>query len=224
MTDIRTELAALADPAYKTFQEKLTPTVDPARILGVRTPALRAYAKSFQTDARKEAFLASLPHGTYEENNLHAFVIEGIREFDACLAALDRFLPYVDNWATCDCMSPKALGKDKARLREAVDRWLASGETYTVRYGIGALMRWFLDDDFTPDVAEAVIAVESGEYYVNMMRAWFFATALAKRYEETLPCFTERRLDAFTHKKAIQKAIESYRITPEQKAFLRTLR
>ena len=224
MTDIQKELAAMADPAYKAFQAKLMPNIPPETILGVRTPALRAFAKQFQKDERKDSFLAALPHAFYEENNLHAFLLEGVRDFGDCLAAVDRFLPYVDNWATCDCMSPKALGKDKPRLREAVNRWIASGETYTVRYGIGTLMRWFLDDGFSPDVLKAAAEVESEEYYVNMMRAWFFATALAKRYEETLPYFTERRLDAFTHKKAIQKAVESYRITPEQKAFLRTLR
>ena len=214
----------MADPAYKAFQAKLMPNIPPETILGVRTPALRAFAKQFQKDERKDSFLAALPHAFYEENNLHAFLLEGVRDFGDSLAAVDRFLPYVDNWATCDCMSPKALGKDKPRLREAVNRWIASGETYTVRYGIGTLMRWFLDDGFSPDVLKAAAETESEEYYVNMMRAWFFATALAKRYEETLPYFTERRLDAFTHKKAIQKAVESYRITPEQKAFLRTLR
>ena len=224
MTDIQKELAALADPAYKAFHTKLMPNIPPGTVLGVRTPVLRAYAKRFQKDERKDAFLAVLPHEYYEENNLHAFLLEGIREFDACLAAVDRFLPCVDNWATCDCMAPKALGKDKPRLRQAIDGWIASGETYTVRYGIGALTRWFLDDGFAPDVLEAVAAVQSEEYYVNMMRAWFFATALAKRPEETLPYLTSRRLDGFTHKKAIQKAIESFRITPEQKTYLRTLR
>lgn len=218
------ELAALAEPAYQAFQAKLFPTLASETILGVRTPVLRAYAKQLQMDERKTAFLAALPHTYYEENNLHAFLIEGLREFDACLSAVDSFLPFVDNWATCDSMSPKALAKDKPRLREAIERWLSADATYTVRFGIGMLMRHFLDDGFSQDILESVVGVESGEYYINMMRAWFFATALAKRYAETLPLLEERRLDAFTHRKTIQKAVESYRITPAQKTYLRTLR
>ena len=224
MTDVKTELEALADPAYRAFQIRLMPTVPPETVLGVRTPALRAYAKRFRNDPRREAFLNELPHGTYEENNLHAFLVEQIRAFGACVEALDRFLPYVDNWATCDSMNPKALSRDLPALRAAARRWMDADEPYTVRYGIGMLMRYFLDEAFEPAVLSEVAAVQSDAYYVNMMRAWFFATALAKRYEETLPWFTERRLDAFTHGKAIQKAVESFRVTPEHKAALRTLR
>lgn len=216
-------LISMADPAYKTFQSKLLPTVDPDRVIGIRTPVLRAYAKSLEPEAA-QVFMEKLPHFYYEENNLHGFLIEGIKDFDGCVAALDRFLPYVDNWATCDGMKPKCLAKNKAALKEQILTWLDSGYTYTVRYAILMLMTHFLDRDFTADILELVASVKSEEYYVNMMVAWYFATALAKQWDYAVTYITQKRLPPWTHNKAIQKAVESYRITPEQKAYLRSFR
>ena len=217
-------LFAMQDADYRAFQSKLMPNVPYEAIIGVRTPALRAFSKEFFKSGEREAFMAALPHRYYEENNLHAFLIEKIGDFREAVAALDAFLPHVDNWATCDMMNPKALKKDKAELLSVVDRWLASGETYTVRFGIKTLMQYYLAEDFSPALAERVLMVESAEYYVNMMRAWYFATALAFQYDAVLPILREKRLDAFTHGKTIQKACESFRITDEQKSELKTYR
>jgi len=224
---IQEKLLALQDTEYKNFHAKLMPTIEPERIIGIRTPNLRKLAKelwkTFDTP-QKEAFMADLPHFYYEENNLHGLFIEQIKDFDTCIAALDKFLPYVDNWATCDMMAPKVLGKQKDKLLAAIRRWIVSEPVYEVRFAIGMLMRHFLDEDFKPEYADMVAAVSSPEYYINMMRAWYFATALAKQYEQILLYLTDRRLDPWTHNKTIQKAIESYRITPEQKDFLKNLR
>ena len=165
-----------------------------------------------------------LLHDYYEENNLHAFLIEGIRDYEECIRALDAFLPYVDNWATCDMMAPKIFKKHLAKLEPKIEEWMASEHVYTVRYGIGMLMRYYLDEEFETEYLEKVAAVESEEYYVKMMAAWYFATALAKQYEKTLPFLTEGRLEKWTHNKAVQKAVESNRITAEQKKYLRTLK
>ncbi|MGN0635441.1 MAG: DNA alkylation repair protein [Acutalibacteraceae bacterium] len=224
MTAVQKELFSMQDEAYRLFQAKLMPTVDMETIIGVRTPALRKFAKTFAKSDEAAHFLQTLPHRYYEENNLHAFLVEQIRDFDACIAALDAFLPYVDNWATCDSMAPKVLGKHKEKLPVHIRRWLSCKETYTVRFAVGLLMRYFLDDSFSPEYLQWVASLDSDAYYIRMMAAWYFATALAKQYEAALPVLQNGVLETWTHNKAIQKALESYRITPEQKAYLRTLR
>ena len=222
--EIRAELYTLRDEKYRDFQRKLIPTVRPETVIGVRTPALRAYAKELLKRPDIGEFLSALPHESFDENQLHAFLLSEIKDFDRCAAGVERFLPFVDNWATCDQLSPKVFGKHHAELLPLVKAWIASGETYTVRFGIGMLMAHFLDADFDPRYPEWVAALRSEEYYVNMMRAWYFATALAKQYVAVLPYLEQRRLDLWTHNKTIQKAVESYRIADEQKAYLRTLR
>ena len=222
--EIRAELYTLRDEKYRDFQRKLIPTVRPETVIGVRTPALRAYAKELLKRPDIGEFLSALPHESFDENQLHAFILSEIKDFDRCAAGVERFLPFVANWATCDQLSPKVFGKHHAELLPLVKAWIASGETYTVRFGIGMLMAHFLDADFDPVYPEWVTAVQSEEYYVNMMRAWYFATALAKQYGAVLPYLEQRRLDVWTHNKTIQKAVESYRIADEQKAYLRTLR
>ncbi len=221
---IREELHSLQDPEYRDLQVKIIPSVKPESIIGVRTPELRKMAKELAGEEGTAAFLADLPHRYFEENQLHAFILSGMKDFAACLGELERFLPYVDNWATCDQMSPRVFRKHRTELTEYIDRWITSGKTYTVRFGIGMLMEHYLDTDFDPAYPEKAAAVRSGEYYVNMMTAWYFATALAKQYDAVLPYIEQRRLDPWTHNKAIQKAIESYRITPEQKEYLRSLK
>lgn len=218
---IRARLFAIQDLKYRDFTAKLTPTVPPERIIGVRTPELRKYAAELSKTEDAAAFMATLPHSYYEENNLHAFLIERIADYDACVAALDAFLPYVDNWATCDSMSPKCLKKQLPRLTGEIRRWMASDRVYTVRFGMGMLMRHFLDDAFDPAYLDWVAALRSEEYYINMMIAWFFATALAKQWDATLPFIVNCRLEPWVHNKAIQKAIESYRIPEDRKIWLR---
>ena len=218
------QLFALQDLEYRAFHSRLMPTVDPETIIGVRTPELRKLARGFAREPEAAAFLQTLPHRYYEENNLHGFLIETIKDFDQCISALDAFLPYVDNWATCDLMSPKVLKQDLPRLLTHIRRWMASGHVYTIRFGMEMLMRYYLDEAFRPEYLDWVAAVHSEEYYVNMMIAWFFAEALAKQYDAALPYLLKHRLDVWTHNKAIQKARESYRITPEQKAYLKTLK
>ena len=218
---IRARLFAMQDLKYRDFTAKLTPTVPPERIIGVRTPELRKYAVELSKTEDAAAFMAALPHLYQEENNLHAFLIERIADYDACVAALDAFLPYVDNWATCDSMSPKCLKKQLPRLTGEIRRWMASDWVYTVRFGMGMLMRHFLDDAFDPACLDWVAALRSEEYYINMMIAWFFATALAKQWDATLPYIERRRLEPWVHNKAIQKAIESFRIPEDRKNLLR---
>lgn len=221
---IRAQLFALQDEGYRAFHSKLMPTVPPETVIGVRVPALRRLAKQLAGTPQAEAFLQELPHTYYEENNLHAFLLESIRDYDTALAATEKFLPYIDNWATCDSFCPKVFAKHKEELLPVLRRWMVSDHPYTVRYGMEMLMRYYLDEDFRPEQLAWVAAVHSGEYYINMMRAWYFATALAKQPEAVLPWLTERRLDVWTHNKTIQKAVESYRIPAETKEFLRTLR
>ncbi|MDO5324754.1 MAG: DNA alkylation repair protein [Clostridia bacterium] len=218
---IRARLFEMQDLKYRDFTAKLTPTVPPERVIGVRTPALRKYAVELSRTADAAAFMALLPHLYQEENNLHAFLIERIADYDACVAALDAFLPYVDNWATCDSMSPKCLKKQLPRLIGEIRRWMASDQVYTVRFGMGMLMRHYLDEAFYPAYLDWVAALRSEEYYINMMISWFFATALAKQWDATLPYFESRRLDPWVHNKAIQKAVESYRIPEDRKILLR---
>lgn len=221
---ISEELFALQDTEYQVFQSKLMPTIPPETVIGVRTPLLRKRAKELAGTPQAESFLHDLPHRYYEENNLHAFLIEKIRDYDTALAETERFLPYINNWATCDCFCPKVFAKHKEELLISLRRWLGSDQTYTVRYAMGMLMRYYLDEDFQPEYLAWVAGVHSEEYYLNMMRAWYFATALAKQPDAALPWLTDRRLDVWTHNKTIQKAAESYRISPEMKQQLRELR
>ena len=218
--DIREALLSMADEDYKSFHSALMPTVPEENIIGIRVPVLRKYAKGL-TKEESEKFLSSLPHKYYEENNLHAFLLERIGDFDETVKALDKFLPYVDNWATCDSMSPKVLSKHKEKLLPIIDRYISSGHTYTVRYGIGLLMRHFLGDGFKFEYAERVASVKSDEYYVKMMQAWYFATALWANYDEVLPFLKEKKLSLWVHNKTIRKAIESYRIDDDKKEYLR---
>ena len=222
--EIERALFALKDEKYRDFQAKLLPTVDPERIIGVRTPALRDYAGEIAKRPEVGDFLAALPHPYFDENQLHAFVISLERDYGRCVAEVNAFLPFVDNWATCDQLSPKVFKKHKPALLGEVRRWMAAEEPYTVRFGIGMLMEHFLDADFDPAYPAWVAALRSGEYYVNMMIAWYFATALAKQYEAVLPYIEGQKLDAWAHNKAIQKAIESYRVPQERKDYLRTLK
>lgn len=222
--EIREMLCAEKDIAYRDFQAKLIPTIDKETVIGVRTPVLRKMAKQLAKRKDIGAFLEALPHTYFEENQLHAFIIAERKDFVQCMEELCAFLPYVDNWATCDQMSPKVFKKYRRELLPHIREWIASDETYSVRFGVGMLMAHFLDEDFDMAYPEMVSKIRSEEYYVNMMIAWYFATALAKQYEAVLPYIEEKRLETWTHNKAIQKAVESYRITPEQKGYLRGLK
>ena len=222
--EIRQSLFDLQDIKYRDFQAKLIPGTDTETMIGVRTPELRKLAKQMLKREEIGEFLQDLPHRYFDENQLHAFIISGIREYGKCMEELERFLPYVDNWATCDQMSPVVFKKHKQELLSGIREWIRSEHTYTVRFGIGMLMQHFLDDDFDPAYPELVAGVRSEEYYVNMMIAWYFATALAKQYDAVLPYIERRRLDPWVHNKTIQKAVESYRISDEQKEYLRSLK
>ena len=222
--EIREHLFALQDIKYRDFQAKLIPTVTADSVIGVRTPELRKYAAELLKQGAYDEFLKDLPHRYFDENQLQAFVISGMKDYDRCMEELCRFLPYVDNWATCDQMSPKIFKKHRTELLKKIQEWIAGEETYTIRFGIGMLMEHFLEDDFDPQYPELVAQLRSEEYYVNMMIAWYFATALAKQYDAVLPFIEEKRLDPWTHNKAIQKAAESYRITPQQKEYLKGLK
>lgn len=224
MDAIQEKLFALQDLNYRQFQAKLTPTVDPEQIIGVRMPALRKLAKELKGTAEAEAFLAALPHRYYDENNLHGLLLCARSGYEETVAGLEIFLPHVDNWATCDLLSPRAFRTHPPQLPEQIRRWLDSGDTYTVRFGLEMLMSFYLDECFRPEYLDWAAEVKSEEYYVRMMVAWYFATALAKQYDAALPYLTSRRLEQWTHNKTIQKAVESYRITPEQKDALRALR
>ena len=221
---ILARLRALADPPYAAFQRKLLPTVSGETVIGVRTPALRALARSISGTLEAEAFLLALPHAFFDENQLHAFLIAQERDFARCVARVDAFLPYVDNWATCDQLSPVVFRRRRGELLPWVEKWLSDGWPYTVRFAVGMLMRHYLDDAFDPRYPGLVAAIRSDEYYVNMMIAWYFATALAKRYEDALPYLAVGRLAPWTRDKAIQKALESNRVAPAHKEALQALR
>lgn len=221
---IQRELFRLQDVKYRDFQSKLIPTVAADTVIGVRTPALRKYANQLTKQGDIQTFLQELPHRYFDENQLHAFIISEMKDYDACMEELVRFLPFVDNWATCDQMSPKVFKKHRRELLEQIEAWIRTSEIYTVRFGIGMLMQHFLDVDFELKYPEMVAEIRTDEYYINMMIAWYFATALAKQYEHVIPFIEERRLDAWTHNKAIQKSVESYRISPEQKRYLKSLK
>ena len=222
--NIRETLLSLQDGKFAAFQARLIPNVAPERILGVRTPELRKLAKQLRGSSDAEAFLNTLPHEFFEENNLHAFLLCGIKDFERCVQAVEDFLPYVDNWATCDQLSPKAFARNRQALLPRIRSWLNSDRTYTRRFGIGMLMSHFLDEDFREEYLSWVSDIHSEEYYVNMMIAWYFATALAKQYRAALPYIEERRLGPWVHNKTIQKALESYRVSEEHKACLKTLK
>lgn len=239
--DIRAHLEALADPSYQAFQSKLLPTVDSARVLGVRMPALRRYAKQLLRDApdAATAFLEALPHEAYDEDMLHGVLLNELRDYDAVVAALDAFLPHVDNWAVCDVLAPRAFASHPAGLVAQARSWMASAHPFTRRFGVGVLMRGYLGECFEPAYLQLVADVApcagvgrpaqapapaSGDYYVRMMVAWFFAEALARQWDEAAPYLERHRLDPWTHAKALQKAIESRKLSPEQKDYVRSLR
>ncbi len=221
---LQKELFELQDLKYKEFHQKLMPTVNPDKVIGIRTPVLRKFAKEFSKGEEAEGFLKNLPHKYYEEDNLHAFLLEQIKDYDKLIKELNKFLPFVDNWATCDMMRPKMLKKHKTVLLEDIKNWLSSKDTYTIRFAVNCLMNYYLEEDFKPEYLLWVKNIESEEYYVNMVRAWYFATALAKQYDETIKILENNSLDKWTHNKTIQKAIESYRVTKEQKEYLKTIK
>ena len=222
--EIRNELFRLQDTAYRDFQIRLIPNTDPEMMIGVRTPELRALAKQLAKREDAEVFLQALPHRYFDENQLHAFLVSEIKDYSRCIDEVCRFLPYVDNWATCDQMSPKVFRRHREELIDRILIWLSSGHTYTVRFAIGMLMQHYLDGDFDPSYPELVAGIRSEKYYINMMIAWYFATALAKQYDAVLPFLEQHLLDPWTHNKAIQKSVESYRITPSQKEYLKGLK
>ena len=222
--EIRKELFELQDEKYREMQIKIIPTVKPESIIGVRTPELRKMAKRLGKIDDIDTFLSDLPHKYFDENQLHAFIVSEIKDYDSCMERTEQFLPYVDNWATCDQMSPKIFKKNRQDILKHIKKWIKSKKTYTIRFGIGMLMEHLLDEDYDIKYPEMVAGVRSEEYYVNMMIAWYFATALAKQYESILPFIEENRLDVWTHNKVIQKSVESYRIAPEQKEYLKTLK
>lgn len=212
------------DQAYADFQAKLTPTIPREKFIGVRVPDVRAIAKSYKKDEEVPLFMAALPHNYYDENMLHGLLISEIKDYGKCLEELDKFLPFVDNWAVCDIMSPKVFKKHRPELMTEIRRWTASDHVYTCRFGIEMLMSHYLDDDFRPEYLEIPASVISDEYYVNMMIAWFYATALAKQWDAAIPFIEKYRLGKWVHNKTIQKARESFRITPGQKEYLNILK
>ena len=223
--NVRARLFEMQDLGYKEFHCKLMPTVPPEVVIGVRTPEIRKLARELsKTPEEAEEYLQSLPHQYYEENNLHGAILSLLRDYGQTVEALEAFLPYVDNWATCDLINPRAFQKHPGQLPEQARCWMASEHVYTVRFGIGVLLGFYLDEAFRPEYLEWVAQVRGGEYYVDMMAAWYFATALAKQYDAALPWLEQGKLGDWVHNKTIQKAIESRRITEEQKAYLRTLK
>lgn len=224
MKEIQQQLFELQDMAYRDFHSRLMPDIDKETVIGIRVPVLRKYAKSIAGTELAEKFIKELPHCYYEENNLHMMLITGIKDYARCLTEIERFLPYIDNWATCDFPAPKCFEDHKEELLPVIKRWIASSETYTIRYGIGMLMRLYLDEDFDPEYVRLAVGVKSDEYYVNMMIAWYMATALAKQWDAVIPYIEEHRMSDWVHRKTIQKAVESYRITDEQKKYIKGYR
>ena len=215
------ELFKLQDKEYREFQSKLIPNINKDSIIGVRTPLLRQLSKKIIKENNYSDFLNDLPHKYFDENQIHAFIISEIKDYDECLFEFNKFLPYIDNWATCDQSSPKIFLKNSDKLINEIKRWIKSKDTYTIRFGIGMLMRIYLDDNFKPEYLKMVSNIKSDEYYVNMMIAWFFATALAKQYDSTIEYIKNYKLDKWVHNKIIQKSIESYRISKEKKEYLK---
>ena len=224
LNEIRAELFKMQDMDYRDFNSKLIPTVDKESMIGIRTPDLRKYAKQLGKSSDVIEFLQTLPHKYFDENQLHAFIISEIKDFKNCIDEINRFLPYIDNWETCDQLSPKVFKKYHNELFEYIKDWLKSDKVYTLRFGIGMLMEHFLDEDFDILYPETVSNIRSDEYYINMMIAWYFATALAKQYESVIPFIENNSLDIWTHNKAIQKAVESLRISDEKKEYLKSLK
>lgn len=223
-TEIQSHLFSLRDLKYKEFHQRLVPGIEPERIIGVRVPALRIYAKELSNAGKDDVFMSFLPHRYYDENCLHGLLIGQCRDFDKALAYTDAFLPYIDNWAVCDITSPKIFKKHSVFVYEKIKGWILSSHTYTVRFAVGLLLSDFLDDKFQPDMLSLAADIKSEEYYINMMISWYFATALAKRYDVALPYLKEHRLSAWVHNKTIQKATESFRVSSETKAYLKTLK
>ena len=223
-TWLNEQLQESKDETFRLFQAKLIPNINPETILGVKSPRLREITREFKKHPEAQDFLQELPHTYLEENLIHARLVMTIRKYEECLAETERFLPYIDNWAVCDTFNPSALSKEPERLIREIERWIKDEKTYTIRFGIGMSMRYFLDERFSEDYPEMVLHVTNQDYYVQMMQAWYFATALAKQYKAILPYLENRRLPLWVHNKTIQKAIESYRITPEQKSYLKSLR
>ena len=222
--EIREELFKLQDLKYRDFQGGLIPGTESDYMIGVRTPELRKLAKTYAKNENVAEFLKDVPHKYFDENQLHAFIVSEIKDFNLCIEEVNSFLPYVDNWATCDQMSPKVFKKNKKELLNYIEKWMESKETYTIRFAIGMLMQHFLDEDFDEKYMDRISKVRSEEYYVNMMIAWYFATALAKQYDAAIPYIQEKKLDTWTHNKTIQKAVESYRIDSDTKEYLRSLK
>ena len=224
MKSVIEQLFELQDLSYKDFHKKLIPNIDEDNIIGVRTPVLRKFAKEFAKSELKDEFLNSLPHKYYDENNLHAFVIEAIKDYDECINKIDEFLPYIDNWATCDLLSPNIFKKHKKEVYDKIKIWIKSDKTYTVRFAIVTLLANYLDDDFEEEMLTLVTDIKSEEYYINMAIAWYVSVALVKQYDSTIKLIQSKKLDKFTHNKSIQKAIESYRVDDDKKKYLRTLK
>lgn len=221
---INKKLMAMQDRKYAEFQSKLTPTIDKDRVIGIRVPDLRKLAKEYIKDEEHQKFLNSLPHQYYDENMLHALLLSEIKDYELCISEVEKFLPYVDNWAVCDIMSPTVFKKKKFDLLTYIKKWVQFDKVYTVRFGVGMLMKYFLDKDFKKEYLDLVTSVHLDDYYVNMMVAWYFATALAKQWDDTIIYLQENKLSKWIHNKTIQKARESYRITDEQKEYLNHLK
>lgn len=224
MINIQQKLLEFQDKKYKQFNSKLIPNISPETQIGVRVPHIRKIAKEIRYTSEAEAFLKDLPHRYFEENNLHGYLLETIKDFDEAITLTENFLPYIDNWATCDTITPKVFKNNLPALYEKTKEWLKSDETYTIRFGINMLMKFFLDENFKDETLSMVADIESEEYYVNMVRAWFFATAMAKQRDKTFPYFEKRKLDKWTHNKAIQKCLESLRITDKDKKILKEMK
>lgn len=222
--EIRKSLILLRDEKYRDFESKLFRDGIPEKMIGIRTPELKKIAKDLQPRPESEVYLKDLPHLYFEEDQLHAFIINRMKDYDTAMAAAESFLPYVDNWATCDQLDPPVFARHRAELLKSTEAWLASGRTFTIRFAMGMLMRYYLGDNFEKRFADLVCAYDNGEYYVSMMAAWYFATALALRYDDAIEYILAGRLRRETHNRAIQKAVESLRVTPEHKAYLKTLK
>ncbi|MBR4071724.1 MAG: DNA alkylation repair protein [Clostridia bacterium] len=222
--ELNERLFLLSDEKFKKFNSSLIPNIDPEYIIGVKTPQLKSIAKELYKSDNYKEFLLDLPHKYFEENQIHDFIIAEFKDFDKCIIEVERFLPYIDNWATCDQLSPKVFVKHKPELLEYINRWTKYRHTYTVRFAVNMLMRHFLEDDFSIIYADMVAEISIDDYYVNMVRAWYFATALAKQWESVLPYLEDKKLDVWTHNKTIQKSVESLRISKEQKEYLKTLK
>ena len=221
LSEIKNELIKNVDKKYKGFQKPLIPSIDSSIMLGVRTPVLKKLAKVIEKEGLAKEFFNKLPHKYFEENQLHAFIISNIKDYDTCIKETNKFLPYVDNWATCDQLTPKVFKKHKTDLLKEINKWLKSKHTYKVRFAIKMLMSHFLDEDFDKKYLSTVASIKSKEYYINMMRAWYFSTALAKQYDDTINYIEDKKLDTFTHNATIKKALESFRVSGPHKKYLR---